>query len=51
MKKIIECDILKEQGYIVIESSKNENLEDYPELEVVKVKDFKITKIIILQKI
>ncbi|OGO82130.1 MAG: 16S rRNA (guanine(966)-N(2))-methyltransferase RsmD [Clostridiales bacterium GWD2_32_19] len=49
LKKITECDILKKEGFIIIESSKEETWDNYENLEVYKTKDFKITKITILQ--
>ena len=50
LKKLLECDIiLKEECYIIIESSQNETWDNYENLETCKIKDFKLTKITVLR--
>lgn len=51
LKKILRCDILKDISYIIIESSQNETFEEVKKLKIIKEKDFKITKIIILEHV
>jgi len=49
LKKITECDILKTECYIVIESSQGETWDNNEKFKINKIKDFKTTKITILE--
>ncbi len=49
LKKILECGILKQNGYVVIESSQNEIWDITEQFELYKEREFKITKITILK--
>ena len=49
LKKIISSNILKKSGFIICEQSINEEFENIKELEIFKVKEYKVTKIFFLR--
>jgi 16S rRNA (guanine(966)-N(2))-methyltransferase RsmD len=51
VKKIAECDILAEDGFIVAEQSTDEAEPVAEGMEVYRIKDYKITKMIFIRKI
>ena len=49
LKNIFDNDILKEDGFIVIEQSKNKNLPSENEFKIFKTKNYGLTTIIIMK--
>lgn len=50
LRLIVKANLLADNGYIIAEQSQEDSTPDIPDLEVFRVKDYKITKMTFLSK-